>query len=327
LLGNPDVDVVGVCRKGTEELSWVQRRFDIPNASEDYRDILALDLDACVVASPAGHHYEHAKAALLAGAHVLCEKPMTIDAGQAWDLVRLAEAESRTLVVAFGWNFNPIVRAAHEALSQGGIGKLEHLTVHMTSATRSLLSLGRYGTNGSLAPETETWVDSRVSGGGYAQAQLSHALGIALGLTGGRALSAFALMTSPLGGGVEQHAVIAYEFDGGAIAAVSGGSGHEEALAGKHSMEVRAIGSEGQMLLDLERESLRVFDRDGRHWPDFAQGVGAYECAGPLDAVLMAARGRVVENHASGELGARTVEALELAYLSAHSGRIERRKA
>ena len=48
-------------------------------AREDYRDILDAGMDICLVASPHGRHYEHAKAALEAGAHVLCEKPFTVD--------------------------------------------------------------------------------------------------------------------------------------------------------------------------------------------------------------------------------------------------------
>ena len=39
-----------------------------------------------MVGSPPGYHYEQAKAALEAGAHVMCEKPFTIDPADAWDL-------------------------------------------------------------------------------------------------------------------------------------------------------------------------------------------------------------------------------------------------
>ena len=45
-------------------------------------DVIDAGMDICLVASPHGLHYEHAKAALDAGAHVLCEKPFTVEPGQ-----------------------------------------------------------------------------------------------------------------------------------------------------------------------------------------------------------------------------------------------------
>jgi len=56
-----------------------------------------------------------------------------------------------------------------------------------------------------------------------------------------------------------------------------------------------------------------------------APGDGAYDCIGPIDAVLAAARGEGFVNQSPAELGARTVEALDVAYRSAASGRLERR--
>ena len=70
-----DVEFVAVCRTGAEALENVRTSFGFRVASEDYRDVLAQQPDVVLVSSPAGLHYEHAKAALQAGAHVLCEKP------------------------------------------------------------------------------------------------------------------------------------------------------------------------------------------------------------------------------------------------------------
>src|SRR3546814_4140903 len=51
--------------------------------------------DVVIVASPHHLHYQHARAAITSGAHVLCEKPMTLDVGEAWDLVALAKEHGR----------------------------------------------------------------------------------------------------------------------------------------------------------------------------------------------------------------------------------------
>src|SRR5262245_35412370 len=86
-----DVEFTAVCRLGQTELKQVQERFGFRNASEDFHDLLArCELDAVVVSSPHTLHYEHAKAALERGLHVLCEKPMTTRADHARELVELA---------------------------------------------------------------------------------------------------------------------------------------------------------------------------------------------------------------------------------------------
>ena len=68
-------------------------------------------------------------------------------------------------------------------------------------------------------------------------------------------------------------------------------------------------------------------DDDGTdHRPDLAPDAGSYDCIGPVDTILELARGRDVFNWAPIELGARTVEALDLAYRSSASGGFEVRE-
>ena len=70
---------MAVARKGPELLAKIKDQYGFEVASEDYRDVIDAGVDIVVVASPTGLHHEHAKAALEAGAHVMCEKPVTID--------------------------------------------------------------------------------------------------------------------------------------------------------------------------------------------------------------------------------------------------------
>src|SRR5919108_202098 len=59
-----DVEFVGVARKGKELLQKIKNDWGFQVASEDYRDVVDAGMDICLVASPHGLHYEHAKAAL-----------------------------------------------------------------------------------------------------------------------------------------------------------------------------------------------------------------------------------------------------------------------
>lgn len=327
LARHDDVELVAVARKGTDLLTKIKDDWGFQVASEDYQDVLDAGIDVCVVASPSGLHHEHAAAALRSGAHVMCEKPVTIDPAQAWDLDAIATELDRALVVSFGWNYRPMVQRAKEWIDTYGIGDLEQMTVLMASAARDLLSnRGAYPDAAPDAvPEQATWTDPRLSGGGYGQAQLSHALGMALWLTGARASSSFALMTAPLDAPVELHDAITYTYDGGAIGVVAGGSAHTGAWGNKHSLEVRGIGSRGQFLIDVEREAFWLYSDGEDRRLDVTDGEGLYDCIGPIDAVLCAARGEAFVNQSPGELGARTVEALEMAYRSAATGNVAHR--
>jgi predicted dehydrogenase len=322
-----DVEFVAVARKGPELLQKIRNDFGFAVASEDYRDVLAEDIDVCLVASPTGLHHEHAKAAMEAGAHVLVEKPFTIAPADAWDLVDTAERTGRHVVVAFGWNYKPMVRQMKRLLDEHGIGEIEHMTIQMASVTRELLSnTGAYpDASPESVPEQRTWTDPTVSGGGYGQAQLSHALGLALWLTGMRGESAFALMSNALGAPVELHDAIAVRYRNGAIGTVAGGSCHEGANYNKHQLEFRAIGATGQVHVDVEREFAWLWadrgDIDIRL--PVSEGDGAYDCDGPPHTLIDLALGKTAENHSPGELAARTVELLDAAYRSAASRRLE----
>jgi len=321
-----DVELVAVCRQGPELLERIRDRFGFELATEDYREVLDADIDACIIASPTGLHYEHAAAALDAGVHVLLEKPMTIRPADAWNLVSKAQVMDRHLVIAFGWNYKPMVRAAKRLMLEHGIGELEHVQVHMASATRELLTnSGAYpGADLETIPEARTWTDPSVSGGGYAQAQLTHALGLALWLSGLRGESVFAFMGNPLNAPVELTDAIAVKFTEGAIGSVSGASCHLGASANKHQLEVRLMGSQGQLHVDLERERVWLYRNDGIDIElEIEPDGGLYDCIGPPTTLVDLALGRDVANESPGDLGARTVEILEAAYRSAGSGSME----
>ncbi|MGA2009296.1 MAG: Gfo/Idh/MocA family oxidoreductase [Solirubrobacteraceae bacterium] len=318
-----EIEFVAVCRHGDELLEAVARDYGFRVASEDYRDVVAAGIDICLVSSPSALHHEHAKAALEAGAHVLVEKPVTIDPAQAWELAEIAAARDRHLVCSFGWNYLPMLRAARDLLRDVGIGEIEQLTITMSSVTRELLSnRGAYpAADARFVPEPRTWTDPGLSGGGYGQAQLSHALGLALWLTGLRGQEAFAFTSTALDAPVELYDACTVRYRNGAIGTIAGGAAHDGYDDNKHQLDVRAIGSEGHFFCDLQREMVWLYRADGRDTRlDVHPGDALYNCDGPPNALVDLALGRPVENCSPGELGARTVEILDAVYRSARSG-------
>lgn len=284
------VELVGVCRKGRPELDAIKESFGFTLASEDYAEVLREHVDAVIVASPPALHFEHALAALQLGAHVLVEKPFTLSANDAWELTQTACSHGLEIVVAFGWNYLPMVCQAAQLLESAGVGNIEHVSIQMASPARELLS----GSNiqylrsaKTVSPDASTWTNPNISGGGYGQAQLSHALGLALWLTRLRAAEVVAFMGTWAQPGIELHDAIGLRFTNGAVGTVAGGSCHLGAGDNKFQLEVRVIGSDGQLHLDFERELIW-------HWHKSAaetrltppEGAGTYECSGPVNALV-----------------------------------------
>ena len=101
LAKDKDVEFVGVSRKGAEMLEKIKSDFNFQVASENYQDVLDAGVDLCIIGSPTGLHHEHAMAARKSGAHVLCEKPVTIEPSEAWEIDETAKSLNRHLVIAF----------------------------------------------------------------------------------------------------------------------------------------------------------------------------------------------------------------------------------
>lgn len=323
LAQRPEVELVAVCRHGEHELAEISNRWGFAVASQEYADVLARDLDLVVISSPSALHHEHAAAALDSGAHVLVEKPFTLVPDDAWDLVDRADRADRHLVVAFGYNYRPVTQTARALLAEhGGIGQIEGLNISMSSGTRTLLlNQGAYPqAAGGYAPDPDTWTDPELSGGGYAQAQLCHALGIGMWLTGLRARRVYATMRRPEGSRVELSDALVVDYSGGAIGSVAGTSAHPGFLAERDQLHVRVIGTAGHLDLDFDRDEVALFRPDGTDDRRQLQpGAGAYDCWGPPNALVDLILGDG-DNCSPGELGARTVELLAAAYASASSG-------
>jgi predicted dehydrogenase len=119
-----------------ERLADIRQRYPNAITTRNYQDLLVGDIDAIVVATPVNTHHRLAKAALLAGKHVLVEKPLTLRADHARDLIELAAEHSRTLMVGHTFVYNPAVEAVRAIVQSGEIGKIYYL-----NATRVNLGL------------------------------------------------------------------------------------------------------------------------------------------------------------------------------------------
>src|SRR5207249_5623256 len=79
------------------------------------------------LATPATTHYEMARAALEAGKDVFVEKPLAIDVKQGEDLVELAKARRRVLMVGHILRYHPAILKLHDLIQEGALGQINYL--------------------------------------------------------------------------------------------------------------------------------------------------------------------------------------------------------
>lgn len=96
-------------------------------AVADYRDLLSEKPDAVIVSSPVHFHEEQCLAAFEAGAHVLCEKPLSNQVDSARRILKASEELGLTLATGFNHRYYPAVKFLAEAIAQGKIGTIDHI--------------------------------------------------------------------------------------------------------------------------------------------------------------------------------------------------------
>ncbi len=88
------------------------------------------EIDLVVVASPSAHHYEHARSALLAGKHVVVDKPLATTSREASELVEVAASRGRVLSVFQNRRWDNDYLTVQHAIKQGWLGRVFHYEVH-----------------------------------------------------------------------------------------------------------------------------------------------------------------------------------------------------
>jgi predicted dehydrogenase len=322
LAKRPDVELAAVCRLGPEKLQQIKDHFGFRFATEDYRELLAQDLDGVLVCSPHDLHYTHASAALQRGLHVMCEKPLTLRAREAWELVRLAREQQRYLLVPYGWHYKRFVQEAKKVMEDGAVGEIEYVLCHMASPTKDFFAgqgaVPAEWTPTLSAPEPGTWKDP-ARGGGYAYGQIVHSSGVMFWLSGLRAQQVAARVACA-SAKVDLYDCATVTFRNGALGVVSGAATLPD--GDPFQVDVRIFGSRGVLLLDAEagRERVQLRRHDGKHWEfSVTAGDGGYHCEGPPNRFVELVQGRG-ENWSPGEVGAASVELIEAMFLSASEG-------
>ncbi|GGT45684.1 oxidoreductase [Streptomyces kurssanovii] len=123
LTAMPDAEVVAVASRTEASAKTFADRFGIPRAYGDWASLTTdEDVDVVYVATPHSAHRAAAGLCLEAGKPVLCEKPFTLNAAEAAELVELARLHGTFLMEAMWMYCHPAVRRIAELVREGAIG-------------------------------------------------------------------------------------------------------------------------------------------------------------------------------------------------------------
>lgn len=122
-----DVKVTALCDTNAESLERARQQTGVSTASTDYKDIVnRADVDAVIIATPNITHPPIAHAAITAGKHVLCEKPLALNYEDAKAMADAADRAGVRHMTAFTYRFVPAMRYLNHLIKRGDLGQPYH---------------------------------------------------------------------------------------------------------------------------------------------------------------------------------------------------------
>ncbi|MEE5055648.1 Gfo/Idh/MocA family oxidoreductase [Pseudomonas alliivorans] len=225
-------------------------------------------IEALSVATPNGTHFSITKAALEAGLHVVCEKPLCFTLEEAETLKEIANANQRIVGVTYGYAGHQLIEQARQMIAAGELGEIR--MVHMQFAH------GFHSAPVEAQNEATKWrVDPSVAGPSYVLGDVgTHPLYIAEVMLPELKIKrlqcnrqSFVKSRAPL----EDNAYTLMEYEGGAMgwlwsSAVNAGS--------MHGQKVRVIGSRASLEWWDERPNQLNFEVQGQPAQTLERGMG-----------------------------------------------------
>lgn len=147
----PGAEVAAVCDTRPDVLHARADEFGVEQRYADYRKMLRdPNLDAAIIGTPNFTHCKIALDAFKAGKHVLCEKPMALNASQARRMTTAAKKARKVLQMGMIWRHKAECRVAKEMIEKGILGRIYHIHL-VLRRRRGIPGLGRWFTTKALS--------------------------------------------------------------------------------------------------------------------------------------------------------------------------------
>jgi predicted dehydrogenase len=243
------VELVAICDPSGAALEAAGEEFGVAERHVDYRAVLVRDdVDLVTIATPNSSHEPIATAALSAGKHVMCEKPLALSLAGARRMAAAARASGRRTSVNYRYRWVPSARYMKELFDGGDVGEARQLFMNYFNA-------------GVLDPTRPMrWRNTRAEGGGNLGDIGSHMIDMAIWLLGPVARVSCHLHTftgeRPTDAGgrapvdVDDAATCLLEMDSGALVVINASG---VCLGKANHQRVELYGTKGSVIHEIDR--------------------------------------------------------------------------
>ena len=133
LLLAENAELYAVASRSLEKAEAVREQFGAKKAYGSYDELLAdSEVEAVYIPLPNTEHCAWVEKAAKAGKHILCEKPLAMNAEEAKYMFDVCEQEGVILMEAFAYRHSPLIQKAKSVIDAGTIGKVKYLESHLT---------------------------------------------------------------------------------------------------------------------------------------------------------------------------------------------------
>lgn len=242
-----DVELVGLCARTEERVVPLARQYGVDYYTDHHQLLKRDDLDAVSICLPSELHYQIARDCLLAGKHVLLEKPITSTVEEGEKLAAIASSSPGCLMVGHTERFNVSLRRARALIQEGSIGNPVMISgKRRTSITR---------------PSAHRW-----SKGGLIDDLACHDVDIVQWFLGQKIVKVYAETASLVKGDVEDTMTMVCRSEGGAIVVLE----TTYTLPGNFPIEENdtrydIVGTHGTLMINNLDQTLALCNKD-RGW-------------------------------------------------------------
>jgi predicted dehydrogenase len=236
----------------------------------DYKTLFSKEakredgIEAVTIATPNKTHYEIAKAALEAGLHVICEKPLCFKTEEADDLIRLSLEKKLIFGVTYGFTGYSIIQQARKMVLEGDLGKIRLINMQFAHGTFNLKSE-------DIDPSSKWRVDPEIAGPSFVIGDIGvHVIFLAETIVQGLEIEKLLCVKQNFveGRKLEDNAYVLLQYKNG----ITGTLWASAINAGcVHGQKIRIVGEKAsiewwdehpnQLTYEIEGEPIRILDR------------------------------------------------------------------
>lgn len=239
----------------------------------DYKELIAAEakrsdgVQAVSIATPNFTHYEIAKAALEAGLHVYCEKPLCFTTAQALELEALVKSSGKVMFISYGYSGHQMIEQARQMVARGDLGKIRILNMQFAHGAHNVAVEKKSGS-------TAWRVDPKKAGPAYVLGDVgTHMVYLAEAILPEMKIKRLMCKRESFVEGrvLEDNAMTVMEYDNGATAyiwssCVNAGS--------EFGFRFRIIGEKATIAWDAEHPNQLAYEVQGKPQSVMQRGAG-----------------------------------------------------